>query len=974
MDRRRLFIFLACTFFPLAVWGQSVQLADSLLQKGKDYDNRGNMGQAEFYYREAYDLYRNFRDTTSWLEAGKEYASAMVYRSKHDQAMELYRMLLTIDHPANDTYNRGDLYNSMGWASSKSGKPTAALNYYNKSLPLAEESGDNELIGVVFDNIGSVYYRKGNFSKALEFSERALPYFKKLGSDLRISITLSNIGNIYKKLSLYNQALDYYNRSLRLSEEVGDVRRLSTVYSAIASAQTSLGNYDQALVAYQKSLEYSRQAGVPSLAAETLNNIGLLYKRLGEYDKARDYYRQSLSLKEKTGNPQSLATTTMNLGKVLWELGNTEEASDHYIKAFALRKQAGNPYKMAYSLKTMVEMELHNQDYGQAREYARQLKAIGDSTGNYAVLGNSAAYFGDISAAEGADQTALQHYRRAYAFSKFLPGREQLVSLQRLARQFHKLNSDSAVVYGQKAVNIIEQTRMKAGSTSDLKAGYFKKYSDFYTRLASWVLKYEQDRSRAFRLVEQAKARSFSDELAKASQNIDQQLPDAVRISRKERRNSIDSLFTRLELSDNQEEQARLSDEIRRAELEYAAYENKLASQYPELKKMELPGSIGLERAQTLVDEETAVLEYAIAGNKLITFLIGRDEVRIEQVSLPGTRPLGEELTTRVARFREMILSNAGRDELRAASDKLYNLLIKPFEESLGGYSNIIIVPDGALVYLPFEALLGDEGYLIEGFRIKYEPSLTSLTLLEKPKAVDRKELLAVAGSQSSGNAGGRPASANQLSALPSTLIEVDSIASHFRQVSILKEEQVSERAFKNLLQENRYRYVHLATHGIIDENRPGRSGLTLSAGGELTPSSTEDGMLRSSEIFGLDVRSDMVVLSACNTGLGKLVEGEGMLGMQRSFFYAGTATVIVSLWNVYDRSTASLMNEFYKALINSTAEEGWMNTVLRWVGWDRSIPFGRKATAMRRAKLKMINHPLYNHPVYWAPFIVVGR
>jgi len=355
-------------------------------------------------------------------------------------------------------------------------------------------------------------------------------------------------------------------------------------------------------------------------------------------------------------------------------------------------------------------------------------------------------------------------------------------------------------------------------------------------------------------------------------------------------------------------------------------------------------------------------------------FLIGRDEVRVEQFSLPRGQPADEALTSRVTRFRDLILSNAGRKELHTTAKDLFNILIKPFEQLLSQYSNIIIVPDGPLAYLPFGALLLDNRYLVEYFRIKYVPSLTSLTLLDSPEPVDRKELLAVAGSQVSVNINNHLASTSRLSALPSTLMEVDSIASLFQRVSVLKDKHVSEQAIKHLLQQDRYQYVHLATHGLIDEDRPGRSGLTLSAEAAVTASSKEDGILRSSEIFGLDLGSDMVVLSACNTGLGKVVKGEGMLGIQRSFFYAGTETVVVSLWSVYDRSTASLMKEFYKALIHDTAEESWIDTMLRWTGWDESIPFGKRAAAMRQAKLKMIEHPLFTHPVYWAPFIVVGR
>lgn len=973
MKKRRILLLGILLYLPLVSWGQSEQLADSLLQKGKQFDRSGNMEQAEIYYREAYHLYRDFRDTTSWLEAGKEYASAMVYRSKNEEAMALYQQLLTVDHPANDVYNRGDLYNSMGWSSSRIGKTGEAMSYYQKALPLAEQSGDSLLIGVVYDNLGSVFNKKGNYGKALEHSQKALPYFKGLGNHTSIAITLSNIAGIYRKLSLYDKALEYYLESLEIRKELGNAFMMSVNYNQIAGLQRELGNYDQALVAYQQSLKYSRQAGVPQRMGIILNNIGLLYKTLGESEKARDYYQQSLRIKKKGGSLRSISTTSINLGNILLEQGHTREAAKYYQKALALRKEVGNPYDIASSLNNMVKIALEEPNVEQAQAYARQIKVIGDSTQSYDILEDASGYLGDISALQGKDQAALQHYRKAYSYSEYLPENHKLDILKQLARQYHKLNSDSAVVYGQKAVDIIEMERTKAGAISELKTGYFKKHSDFYTELASWVLHYTQDTPRAFRLVEQAKARSFSDDLAKAIKNIDQQLPEEVRVRRQEMQATIDSLYTRLERAPDAQQKAQIGQNIRTEELNYAAYENQLKENYPVLQKMELPEAVSLSQARALTPDHSAVLEYAIAGNELIMFLISQDEVRVEQFSLPGSQPLDSTLTRRVAAFRDAILANADRSTLRSHSDKLYQALIKPFESSLQKYQNLIVVPDGALAYLPFEALWQGEQYLVENFKVKYEPSLTSLTLLERALPAEGKELLAVAGSQFSGSSE-PPLGANSLAALPSTVMEVDSIASHFQQVSTLKDGQVSEQAFKNLLQENRYRYVHLATHGIIDEDQPGRSGLALSTQGAITASSREDGLLRSSEIFGLNMNSDMVVLSACNTGLGKVVEGEGMLGMQRSFFYAGASTVVVSLWNVYDRSTASFMNEFYKALIKGESEEGWVDSTLRWIGWNDSLPFGKKAAAMREAKLQMINHPLFNHPVYWAPFIVVGR
>src|SRR5690625_4577634 len=157
---------------------------------------------------------------------------------------------------------------------------------------------------------------------------------------------------------------------------------LSTTYDNLASAQYALDNYDQPLAADHESLTSSQQAATPGSTGRILNNIGWLYKTLGESHKSRDYYRQSLNTKQAVSNTQSIAMTTMNLGKVLWELGHTAEASHHYLKVFKLREKIGNPYKTALILNAMVEVALHNKNYNRAHEYARKLKAIGDSTGN----------------------------------------------------------------------------------------------------------------------------------------------------------------------------------------------------------------------------------------------------------------------------------------------------------------------------------------------------------------------------------------------------------------------------------------------------------------------------------------------------------------------------------------------------------------------------------------------------------------
>jgi len=976
MHTKRLILFWGLLLFlPLFGAAQSVQLTDSLFKRGKEYDQRGRIKQSEFYYREAYHMYRQLRDTAGWLKAGKEYASSLVYLSENPKAMKLYRKLLKVKHPANDAYNRGDIYNSMGWSSKRIGKIDQALKYYQKSLPLAKQSGDSLLLGVVYDNLGSAYDSNGEWGKSLAYHQKALPYFRGLGNQRSIAITLANIGTIYRSLSLYDKALDYFSRSLNICKKLHDVLLLSQTYSNIGSVQEDLGNYDQALVSYQKSMEYSKRSGSPSKRAFVLNNIGLLYKQLGEYDKALDYYRQSLDIKQNTESPQLVATTTRNLGKLYWAKKKYEQAAPLYRRALKLNKKAGITSKIIYSYSDMAQLELQVGNLDQAQQYADSLEAIGDSTDNYVGLRHAFTWKGRVQDSLRNYHKAIEHFKKEYSYSQYLTPTDRMSALKDLAFAYHSMDSDSAIYYGQKVVDLIEKSRTNAGASSQLKSSYFQHHSDFYTQLASWVLSYHQNSSRAFKLAELAKARSFNEELAKASQNIDRQLPEKVRVKRHEKTKHINDLYDELEQTTDAKERSRIKARIRSAELDYAAYENSLTKKYPQLKSFKAPKPISLSQARDMTDENTAVLEYSLAGNELIMFLISRNQVRVEQFSLSGRQQLDTRLTTWVSDFKDAILSEAPNSVLEARSAKLYNALLKPFEDDLDNFPNLIIVPDGALAYLPFEALYHDGQYLIQSHRIKYEPSLTSLKMLKEHDAEHPKDLLAVAGSNISDENIGGSFRKNSLAALPSTLIEVDSIASHFQKVSLLEKNNVSESAFKKLVQNYNYKYIHLATHGIIDESNPRQSGLALSAGEKITASSKEDGLLRSSEILGLHMNSDMVVLSACNTGLGKVVHGEGMLGMQRSFFYAGASTVVVSLWNVYDRSTAYLMNEFYKNLLDAQqSQKDWSDRFLRWIGWDDSVPFGYKAEAMRQAKLKMIHNPLFNHPIYWAPFIVVGR
>jgi CHAT domain-containing protein len=279
-----------------------------------------------------------------------------------------------------------------------------------------------------------------------------------------------------------------------------------------------------------------------------------------------------------------------------------------------------------------------------------------------------------------------------------------------------------------------------------------------------------------------------------------------------------------------------------------------------------------------------------------------------------------------------------------------------------------VIAPDGPLYYLPFESLItvpphagnldfATFAYLALQHEIQYVPSASVLAAFEKQQEtaehhIKQKDLLVFAdpalGPGSKGIAQVREW-AGQLSSLPYTRDEAKAIAGIYPndETSVLVGKQASEKNAKTLDLAG-YRKIHFASHGLIDEERPQFSALVLSA----DSSDKEDGFLTMPEIFDLKLHADLVVLSACKTGLGKRIRGEGVIGISRAFLFAGASSVLVSLWNVYDRSSAEFMTNFYRAM-----EKEHKN----------------KADALKEARFEMIRGKKYSHPYYWAPFVLIG-
>jgi CHAT domain-containing protein len=404
---------------------------------------------------------------------------------------------------------------------------------------------------------------------------------------------------------------------------------------------------------------------------------------------------------------------------------------------------------------------------------------------------------------------------------------------------------------------------------------------------------------------------------------------------------------------------------------QYSNLAEEIRQKNPYLAQVEYPQTVGLTQTQDLLDDQTVLLEYFIGEHGSLLFAITKNKSDVYPLANE------EQMTASIKEIRDLMqkpepaweVSDQSHTKYIKLSSSLYKILLKPAEAMFAGKQRIVIAPDGPLYYFPFESLItvlprngnldfSSFAYLALRHEIQYVPSASVLAAFEEKQAIAeqstrQKDLLVFAdpalGSSATGQSQIRDW-VGQLSSLPYARDEASAIAGIYanNETSVLMGKQASEKNAKTLDLAG-FRKIHFASHGLIDEERPQFSALVLSA----DSSDKEDGFLTMPEIFDLKLKADLVVLSACKTGLGKRIRGEGVIGISRAFLCAGASSVLVSLWNVYDRSSAEFMKSFYSAM-----EKDHKN----------------KADALREARLEMIRGKKFSHPYYWAPFVLIGN
>jgi CHAT domain-containing protein/Tfp pilus assembly protein PilF len=795
----------------------------------------------------------------------------------------------------------------------------SSLVYYVEALGIREKVDDKVLIGNTLNSLGSINYSYlKDYQKALYYYDKAESVRREIGDLANLARTMTNMAQVYEKMGQSEPALKYYKQSFEINQNIGDEARVAESLNKSGAMLIDLARYPEAKSDLEKALQIYTDLHNNRGVSDALNLIGLVHLKMGNYNSAVENFNVAIKLYNDQNDLWGVAGVYNNLAIVLQKVGRTEKALDYYKNALGVYEKLKDETNILVTLNNIGTIYFDLRDYKTAEEYhTRGL----DLSMEWKMQDQEANYHLNLANDQnlsGKSTEALEHYKAGFELARALNNPDLTWRfIAGLAENYEtRQDWEKVVELNDTVLKILDDLRGSLTS-DDYKTNFLAKemyvYEDIINLLQTLN---EKDKSKgydllAFRYAERCKSRTLLDLLNKTINKTD---------------------VTGL---------------------------NANASRYNELQNAQI---VSLEETQAMCpDKNTILIEYTLGDSSSCMWIITKAQRQF--LKLPDQKKLAEQIET--VRFALLNPQTEVSDFFSQSSSYLYQELIRPAEPYLSKKSKLIIIPDGVLNYLPFEILLtenlnpqtkvtfSDFPFLVKKYPISYAPSASVLkTLITQhakagKKISDFKKLFAY----------GDPLYEdsvlnNQLkfSRIENSGKEIENIASLFDpgESEILLRDKATEENFKRIINLHKFNYLHFATHGLINEESPDLSSLVLTSG----KNSDEDGFLKASEIFNLELNANLVVLSACQTGLGKLVRGEGMIGLTRAFMYAGTPSVLVSLWSVSDLSTSLLLVEFYKNLIRNNF---------------------CKTDALRKAQLSLISDPEYSHPFHWAPFILTG-
>ncbi len=917
-----------------------------------------------------------------------ERASRAYFYGTPDQAFEIYRGAATVARQLNDKRLIATTYYYVGRAHSGLGQNQQAIESYSKSREAFENAGLKRDLIYVLSDLGSLYLNQEDYENAWEYSEQSIA----LADDLRnsnaeagawpdqygVARSLSNLGNIETARGDYSRAL------IRLQESLARYRQINsgvtTYNSQIAQALTDIGHVYSVLGDNIRALSHMDEAlktlkSFPdrSAAPYILNAIGILYLEQEDYSNARECFNKSLQLYLLSNNALESARVRTNIGVMYLREGDYDEALKHFHEAIRATQNIGVALAAEQNIGAAYRAK---GDYVRASEWLNKslmrAKQIGSpvrvaealwrqSEVRYAV----GDYPGAITLAGEALKLAQRHRLAKHSYLALTT-----LGMAHRAGKNYEQSFDAL----RRAIEIVERLRAGTVGGEQGKRKFLENSIAPYHEM--FLLLIGQNRTEeAFEYAERAKGRVLIDVLRGGKENITKFMTAVERSREQEldrRITGLNNLLTRENLKEDPDRN-RLDALVARIDEARTAYEtflNGLYSAHPELRRLRgnLPPVTTEHLPDIITDDKLAVLEYVVTeeGSYLIVLTRrhvagdgGKSQVDLRAYRLATTTA---ELVKRVSEFRTRIADHQIIPE--SAYGALYDLLLKPAEAQLAGKKTLCVIPDGAIWNLPFQALRKGTKFLVEDYALFYAPSLGVLREMKRRaqteghKEATPRTLLAFANPSLGTETIEKIAlirRGKKLAPLPEAEEEVRTIARLFdagRSRVYIGSDALEGRAKSEA---GTHSALHFATHALIDDRNPMYSHLVLS---QEDGGNREDGLLEAREIMNLDLRAELIVLSACETARGRVSAGEGMIGMTWAFFVAGAPATVASLWSVESAGTSQLMIEFHRRLAEGHRGDASVLT---------------KAEALRKAQLKLLTSERFDHPFYWSGFSLFG-
>jgi CHAT domain-containing protein len=819
----------------------------------------------------------------------------------------------------------------------------------------------------------------GEYIRAFTASERARDIFTRLDLPWRLARLEINVGNIFHRQDRFTEAIAYYERAYEGLLLHQDAEAMAVVLGNMATCLISLNDFPRALKYHEEARKVAEENSMPLLVAQTDYNIAWLYYLRGEYSRAIEILYSTRASCEASGDHYHEALCYMDLSEIYLELNLSEEARETAMQGFQRFQSLGLAYESAKTLaneamalgqqnKTLPALE----QFAKAREMFAQEKNLvwpwlldlyqalllfqeGRHFEARRLCIAAAKFFDDSVLAGKAVLSHLLLARIAYQMKEFDEAqRETDIALKKLSGlqapvlthqtyfqlgQIAQARRNSTAAYGAflEARNALEMLRSRLQG-AELKISFVKDRLQVYEELVELCLRNEvgDDPAReALGYIESAKSRSVIEMIFPSSQTAPSSNSAKSGLVRRilDLREELNWYYHRIELEQLRPEE-RSRERIEDLQKQAQAHETELLrtlrevpASHQESNVVQASAPKSIEDIQSSLAEGVTLIEYYSVAEKVVAAVVTRNDIQIVPLTVIA-RMTGflELLRFQLAKFRlgGDYPQRFAEPLLRATHghlESLYKELIAPLRPLLKG-RHLVIVPHGQLHFLPFHALRDGEEYLGDAFTISYAPSATVFALCQsKPRSEKKSTLILGVPDQRA----------------PQILSEVQSVAGILPSPELF----IGDRATGKVLRERgpECGLLHIATHGVYRQDNPVFSGVRLG-----------DGYLNLYDLYQLKLGASLVTLSGCATGMNVVAAGDELIGLQRGLFAAGASTLMLSLWDVHDRSTAELMRLFYSNYIQT----------------------GSAANSLQTATQELRKQ--FPHPYFWAPFVLVGQ